>query len=134
MHEALRFGLDQVFADLRRTTSLTPEVRDERYPGWSGLDGREMAMVFSIDGTGTGVYVIIDDPVPRQLAHVADQIQEWTIEELWNQGRDATWPECPEHRNSHPLDPVVVDNSAVWRCPVSLLVVADVGALTSPQA
>ena len=34
----------------------------------------------------------------------------------WSRGRPAPWPECPFDPGSHPLEPVVVAGTAVWRC------------------
>jgi hypothetical protein len=79
---------------------------------------------------GQGIQVPEGD-WPHQLAHIADQIQEWAVEELWNQGRPATWPECPFHPGSHPLEPVVVASIALWRCPKTTEPVAHVGELGS---
>jgi hypothetical protein len=79
---------------------------------------------------GQGIQVSEGD-WPHQLAHIADQIQEWAVEELWNQGRPATWPECPIHPGSHPLEPVVVASAALWRCPKTTEPFANVGELGS---
>ena len=65
----------------------------------------------------------------EQVARLADQVQEWEIEELAAVGRSATWPECPDHPNSHPLQPGLSDqDTAVWRCPRSGRVISEVGA------
>ncbi|MCU1633586.1 MAG: hypothetical protein JWM61_2238 [Micrococcaceae bacterium] len=40
-----------------------------------------------------------------RLADLADQIQEWVIEELWRSG--SSWPQCPRHPTTHPAQPVV---------------------------
>jgi hypothetical protein len=59
-------------------------------------------------------------------------IQEWEIEELAAAGRSATWPECCDHPNSHPLQPRLDDeNTAVWRCPRSGRVISAIGAFGS---
>ena len=71
------------------------------------------------------------DDEPDQLAQLADQVQEWAVEELWNRGRSATWPECPFHPNSHPLEPAAVAGAALWRCPKTAERVAAIGALST---
>lgn len=59
------------------------------------------------------------DPLPQRIAGVADQVQEWAVEELWRTGRPATWPECPWHPGSHPMTAVARDGRAGWTCPGS---------------
>jgi hypothetical protein len=44
------------------------------------------------------------------------------------------WPDCPDHPGAHPLGPETREEVAVWYCPQTLQVVADVGALDSPRA
>jgi hypothetical protein len=69
------------------------------------------------DGHGQGILVREGDG-PSHLAEIADQVQDRTVEELWSRGRPTTWPECPFHPGSHPLEPsTVVVAVAVWRCP-----------------
>jgi hypothetical protein len=64
-----------------------------------------------------------------QAAH---QLQEWEIHELWEHGRPATWPECPEHPGTHPLEPDTDgQGSAVWQCPRTQQVICAIGALDS---
>ena len=69
-----------------------------------------------------------DDPA-RQLVDVTSQVQDWIVEELWSQRQASTWPECPEHPQSHPLKPTLKGGVAVWTCPVSGSVVAEIGSL-----
>ena len=68
-------------------------------------------------------------PAPERLADLADQLQEWEVEELAAAGRPATWPECPQHPDSHPLAPQARGDQAVWCCPASGQVISVIGAL-----
>ena len=40
-----------------------------------------------------------------------------------------TWPECPTHPNTHPLEAAVLSDRAVWRCPKSGDAIAEIGTL-----
>ena len=77
-----------------------------------------------------GVWVELAASRAEQVARLAEQVQEWEVEELCAAGRSATWPECPEHPNRHPLEPVVTDaGAAIWRCPRTGLAIGPIGAL-----
>jgi hypothetical protein len=74
--------------------------------------------------------VTLAQPAAEQVAALADQVQEWEVEALAAAGRPATWPQCPEHPASHPLEPAVsADGGAIWRCPRSGLAVCAIGKL-----
>ncbi|HEY6295625.1 MAG TPA: hypothetical protein VIX15_08175 [Streptosporangiaceae bacterium] len=84
------------------------------------------------DITGVDIWVALGSSAAERVAELAEQLQEWEVEALWAAGRSATWPECPEHPNSHPLEPVVEGgHGAVWRCPRSGAVICAIGALGS---
>lgn len=123
---ALSEALALVLRDLATTRSVLPEVKDVQ---WSSGPGQVTAMLFGRDGSGHGVSVLEGDEFPEQAASVADQVQEWAVEELAALGRPATWPECPEHPNGHLLAPVVRDRRAVWVCPSSGVLLGEVGRL-----
>lgn len=106
-----------------------PEI-DPRFfsPGEPGV------MLYDSAGYGQGIRLLEDAPRPEQLAHLADQVQEWAVEALWAEGASAVWPQCPHHPDSHPLRPNVVDEytpsaTAVWCCPKTGQVVAPIGEL-----
>jgi hypothetical protein len=79
---------------------LLPDILDEQE---RDFDGRVSAMLYGPDGSGMGVSAMAGEPLPKRIASVADQVQEWAIEAHWHASRPATWPECPEHPGSHPL-------------------------------
>jgi hypothetical protein len=123
---ALQAAVGPVQSDLARTTGLTFSVRGEQ---WS--DDPEMVTAFPLGRLGeqVGIRLTASDSEAKQEADIADQVQEWAIEELWGDGLSAVWPQCPEHPDTHPLAPVVQDGVAVWSCPVSHAVVAEIGSL-----
>jgi hypothetical protein len=124
--EKLRESIDRVLPDLLATSGLTPEIRDVE---WAADPPLQSAMLHSPDGTGRGISVRSDEGPAERVADLADQIQEWAVEELCAIGQPATWPECPEHPDSHPLAPVAVGGVAVWECPRSNRIVAEIGHL-----
>jgi hypothetical protein len=75
--------------------------------------------------------IVPEQPAYAQVVMVADQVQDWAVEELCSMGRSTSWPECPLHRNSHPLEAAADGTRAVWRCLKSGEVIAEIGALIS---
>jgi hypothetical protein len=128
MHPELESALVPVLRDLETSTDLGFVIAEDQ---WSDFEGQETAVISGRHG-GQGIFVLAGERADAQVVALADQIQEWAVEQLWSEGKRATWPECPSHPDSHPLEPVVHDGSAVWRCPVSLAVVSVVGSLTKP--
>jgi hypothetical protein len=102
----LRAALDVLLPELQLTSGLQPHLEERG----------DSVMFLNQDGHGQGIH-LRGGGETDELAQVADQVQEWAVEELWNQGRSATWPECPFHPSSHPLEPVVEEGTGIWRCP-----------------
>ena len=127
MDAALSEPLAPVLHDLGSSGAPVPDVRDEP---WSDFPGQVTAMLHDTDGTAQGVSVMAVDSLPQRIASVADQVQEWVVEALWRVGRPATWPECPEHPNAHPLTAAVQKDRAVWICPKTRHLVSEIGRLT----
>jgi hypothetical protein len=127
---ALSDPLAPVLHDLGNSGAPVPDVRDEP---WSDFPGQVTAMLHDTDGTAQGVSVNTLESLPERIASVADQVQEWVVEALWRAGRPATWPECPEHRNAHPLTAAVQKDRAVWICPKTSHPVSEIGQLPSPD-
>ena len=130
MDSALAEALAPVLHDLENSGSVRPDVRDVGESGWPG---QLTAMLYSPGGSGQGVMALTGDPLPERIASVADQVQEWAIEELCSIGRPTNWPQCPHHPDSHPLAAVVRENRAVWTCPKTGDVVTGIGQLANPQ-
>jgi hypothetical protein len=129
LHPELVEALDAVLADLA-TGGVHLDARDSDDPNWENF-GELRAMVWAPDGSGVGISVGEGWPLPERTAAVADQIQEIAIEARWASQMSATWPECPAHPNSHPLQARVVDGRAVWCCPETGAVIAEVGTLSA---
>jgi hypothetical protein len=141
LHEDPRPLTDREREVLREAAA--PVLRDIAASGAIGLDLREearadrgdeivYAWMSGPDGiTGVDIWVAVGSSAAERVAGLAEQLQEWEVEELCSAGRSATWPECPEHPNSHPLEPVVEEegSGAVWRCPRSGDVICAIGAL-----
>jgi hypothetical protein len=128
---SLTRALAPVLRDLESTGSVVPAVRDGN---WSGIPGQLTGNVSGPDGFGQGVFVMAGEPVPEQIASVADQVQEWAVEELCSVGRSTNWPPCPQHPATHPLAAVVRGDDAVWICPKTEVVVGQIGRLPAPRS
>jgi hypothetical protein len=112
----LQANLAPVLGDIAATGAIVPEVREEAHEDL----GADMvsAWIQGSDGvSGSGIRVDMALAPADRLADIAQQLQEWELEELAAAGRPATWPECPKHPDSHPLSPRVRDGVAVWSCP-----------------
>jgi hypothetical protein len=109
-------ALAPVLDDLRNSGGPIPDVRDAQ---WSNFRGQVTATLYAPDGSGQGVSAMAAEPLAQRIASVADQVQEWAVEELCRVGRPATWPECTWHPDSHPMAAKVWDGVAAWTCPRS---------------
>ncbi len=125
MHVELARALVRVLHDLTTTGSPLPEVDDVE---WTGHPGDASAYLRSPDGSTVGIRVDLGEPDAEQLASVADQVQEWAVEELWS-SRPTNWPRCPHHPDTHPLQAAVLDGGAWWTCPQGGGRVARIGSL-----
>jgi hypothetical protein len=124
MNVELTEALEPVLRDLTTSGAVRPEIRDEPW-----ADDEPSAMLYGHDGSGQGVWVQADDALAERVATVTDQVQEWVIEELWSLHRPATWPECPAHPDTHPLQPIAKSDRACWICPATRDEIAEIGAL-----
>jgi len=119
-------ALAPLLNDLRSTGTALPRVEESPWPEFPEMAG---AMLYEPDGSGLGVSIRRGAEPAEQLVSLADQLQEWTVEALWSEGRPAVWPDCPRHPDSHPLAARLVDEVAVWRCPRDEVLVAVIGRL-----
>jgi hypothetical protein len=130
--EVIRKAMGPVLRDLEVSGAIVPGVRYES----SGDDGREgVSAVITPDGHGGSVWIPTEEcSFAVQVCSAAEQLQEWEVHQLWQAGRSTTWPECPEHPNSHPLEPDINgEDAAVWACPGSKHIICDIGALGSRE-
>ena len=121
-----------VLRDLEASGAIVPEILYHS----SEDDGRDHREGVSVDialggGHGGSVWTPTEECSPaEQVSWAAEELQEWEVHELWEAGRSTTWPECPEHPNTHPLEPNIdAEETAVWRCPRTRQVICAIGAL-----
>jgi len=127
---AVRETMAPVLRDIEASGAILPRTREQPYEDVG--DESAGVWVWGSDGTGMGLVMSSANLAAERVVRLAEQVQEWEIEELAAVARSATWPECPDHPNSHPLDPMVGDkNAAVWRCPRTGHVICEIGALGS---
>jgi hypothetical protein len=127
----LRATLEPVLRDLRSSGAIMPDIIEEAHDD-RGPDCVS-AWIQTPGGAGSrGIGVLVNLPAPERLADLADQLQEWEVEELAAAGRPATWPECPQHPGTHPLAPETRGGQATWCCPASGQAITVIGAL-APQ-
>lgn len=120
----LRQALEPILRDLKRGGLDEPRIEDR---DWTGDSETTSAMLWSIDGSGSGVSVLLSETPSERIADMADQVQQWAIEDqLWRAGA-TNWPRCPAHPNAHPLQAAAVNDAAVWVCPQNRDVVAQIG-------
>ncbi len=123
--ELLSEAMAPVLRDLRSAGIASPRVEDR---DWTELPDSVSAMLWSPDGSGVGVHVSRSLQGFERVAMVADQVQEWAIEELWGQA-PTNWPMYPHHPDSHPMTATTRDGTAVWACPADRGPFAPIGAL-----
>ncbi|MFF5209765.1 hypothetical protein [Streptosporangium sp. NPDC000396] len=133
MHRELSVALEPVLQDLETGCAVPPDIR-EADPGSTAWEGLAEAWLFAPDGTGRGISVVIGQSRAEQVAYLADQVQEWAVEELCSAGLPAVWPECPAHRNSHPLLATLHNDEAIWACPRTREPIAPIGRLPAVES
>ena len=111
-------NLDLVLRDLAVPGGVTPTAITQK---------PQFVFLYGVDGSATG----IDPDLP--LAELADRVQDWAVEDLWTRGLPTNWPPCPAHPGTHPLDAAEDRERAVWRCPATGAVIAEVGSLPIPS-
>ena len=107
-------ALALILRDLAAGGAPQPRVEQTTWQPW---DPSESVMLFAADGSGMGVWLDLTLPDAKAVAHLADQVQEWAIEELARLGRATNWPICAAHPANHPRQAVVQHGCAVWACP-----------------
>lgn len=123
------------YGDLER--ALAPILRDLRSQhAWlelriepTGRSEDHLAVAWEPSGSGTGLYLDDSGTWAEAIVDPADQVQAVVVEALWSARRGSTWPFCPEHPRTHPLDPAVVAGEAFWMCPKSGHPIWTIGAV-----
>jgi hypothetical protein len=125
MDELMRQALVPVLHDLEGAALAAPRIEAA---DWTGDPDSPSVMLWGPTGNGMGVQVSRLAPTSERIASVADQVQEFVIEELWGQA-PTNWPPCPRHPRAHPMRAMVQDDAAVWVCPVDDALVSVIGTL-----
>lgn len=125
-------ALAPVLADLAATGAAALQVRHESHD--DPTDDGFSALVSEADGTGYGgVWIPLDASPAERVRRAADDLQEQEIEKRAAAGRSAVWPECPDHPDTHPLDPALDEtDTPIWRCPRSARTITPIGQLALP--
>jgi hypothetical protein len=129
MQVRLDRAMTHILHDLEVTGAPVPRIEAS---DWQDHPGAESAFLRAEDHSGRGVWVDTCASEGEQTAMLADQVQEWLVEELCRTGRPTNWPRCPEHPHNHPLAAAVRGGEAVWACPTSGLSVSEIGRLAPP--
>ena len=111
----LRQAVAPLLADLAASGLSVPDVREQAH------EEREAPSVCGWiqgpDGTGEGIWVLLDSPAAEQVVQLAEQFQEWAADQLHDAGRSPEWPTCPHHPSPpRRLVPEVRDGRAAWVC------------------
>lgn len=133
MDTLLGQALDRVFGDLAATGVPVPRVEESAWQPWQPSESARLLAASGASGASgaRGVWVDLTLTEVEQLAMVADQVQEFVVEDLPSHQLPTNWPRCPEHPDNHPMAAVVQDGRAVWACPASGRPAAEVGGLTA---
>jgi len=127
----IRNAVAPVLRDMEASGAIVPEILYQS----SADDSRDgVTTDIALGGGHRGhIWIPTSEYSPaEQVWQAADQLKEWEVHELWEAGGPATWPECPEHPGTHPLEPDIDgQGSAVWQCPRTQQVICAIGALGS---
>ena len=109
---------------------------DYRPPAALGLPSDEdmphgdMLMVWTPDGSGTGIWIDGALADHELLVEICDKVQEAVTDWRWHAGLSTAWPPCPWHPSSHPLGVGLRGTQVVWSCPSDQQVACQIGQLT----
>jgi hypothetical protein len=129
--DVLSEAMAPVLRDLVGAGITAPRIEDRE---WQPAPRSFSAMLWSPDGSGSGVWVSGATPESERVAMVADQVQEWVFEQLWSEGAPTNWPRCPRHPHKHPMRASTGDGVAVWSCPEDDVVIGPIGGLSGRGA
>jgi hypothetical protein len=130
VNDHLTRALATVFLDLDVAGCPVPDVEPSSWQDWPTA---ESAMLRAEDGSGQGVWVDTAVSPAEQIAMVAEQVQEWAVEELGRRRLPTNWPQCAEHPHNHPLEPMADQSLAIWVCPRSRRPTCEIGHLSGPR-
>jgi hypothetical protein len=131
VHPRLESILTPILRDLAATCAVRLEIVDER---WVPAVQQESSFtVRDASGRETRVAIVGTQELWQDIADTAERMQEVAVEALWFEAQSVAWPDCPDHSNTHPLEAAVVSSRAVWRCPLTRQVIAEIGSLSTPE-
>jgi len=122
--------MEPVLRDLRGSGITPPRIEDS---DWTKDPQMPSVMLWHSDGSGVQLSVDRLAPEWARVAMVADQLQEWVIEDCWASGAPTNWPQCPHHPDTHPLRASADDDAAMWRCPADGTPISPIGAIEPPR-
>lgn len=123
----LREAVAPVLRDLEATGQTLPDIREEAHED-RGQDAVCAWIHHPASGGGEGISVELYCGPALRLYYLAEQLQRWKNDELIDAGR-RPWPECPDHDGCFALSPDTRDDVAVWCCPQTGRVIAEIGRL-----
>jgi hypothetical protein len=106
-----------------------PDIREEAHED-RGEDS-VCAWIHQAGGGGQGISVELYCDESARLYFLAEQLESWKNDELIDAGLHP-WPECPDHSAPCALTPDERDKVAVWCCPQTGRVIAEIGSLEQP--
>jgi hypothetical protein len=126
--EKLEQVMTPLMRDIDATAGLAIWLDDQ--PRKSPPDKYPSALLRTLDGSGTGVYVDRYAPLNDRFNQVEDVVRQAVIEARAEAGLPSTWPRCPDHPTQHPLS-LNGDPWPAWCCPWAAdgITVAPMGAL-----
>jgi hypothetical protein len=89
----------------------------------------ESVWLRGMGGSRTGIVLERGTTAASALVRVADQVQDFLVEEQAARGASTSWPECPVHPGTHPLRPRDTKGGAAWECPRSPQIAFPIGEL-----
>ncbi len=122
----LRRTLAPVLRDLAATGQTLPEIREEAHHDRG--DDTVCAWIQRSGGGGEGIEVWLPASDADRLSRLAEQVQSWKNDELIDAGR-RPWPACPDHDDCFALSPDSRAGIAVWLCPKTGRIIAEIGRL-----
>jgi hypothetical protein len=125
----LRDAVAPLLRDMEATGQARPDIRPEA-PGGPG-PGVVCGWIQGPGGSGRSISVLPDVQRGDQLCDLAEQLQDWARSVQPDPQRHG-WPDCPAHPGAHRLDPEATGETAMWSCPQTMRVIAEIGALDSP--
>ncbi len=115
--------------DMEATGQALPDIQAEAHAG-PGV-GVVCDWIRGPGGTGRQITVLSPGQRGDQLADLAEQLQDWATDAEADP-QQPRWPDCPAHPGAHRLEPEALGENAVWYCPQTSRVIAEIGALDSP--